>query len=384
MKTIKAYVSEYALAHFMNPDGFHQDLALCTCKGMVKDQLRSCSLKLSVLEVDLFCPDDFIPGFGEVRYPVSVYTRGIDLLGVGLLGCSPDFGGPVVVSAGVLYNEMYHALDSGKLTVYFNEDDKGRLYTRVNLHPEEDGKDTPGKVYFPDRSFKSATVGFAEIDLASVREFDTYGFVKGRMVCFGEFNMSEFLDWAYGNKRLGPGFMVHLCKDNRGTSAYVKHRGWSDYTRIHFDEDGKMNTTEVDRLPREGKGVSISHATLGTLYLKDRFGEGMGKELLAKFGGATCAGFRYSDGWVVQMGIPHGCPDLIAAGLSQGFLSCQQLGTRPVFVYLVTEPAECVSFSDEELEQMAEQFTLANEAADAAVQSAIKKGNLVVRGKRTF
>lgn len=82
--------------------------------------------------------------------------------------------------------------------VDFQLDEKGRPYTRINAHPEQDGHKKKGKIFFPDRSFVGADLGRAKVSIS--KEFDTYGFLTGKMEPYEMVDMNNFLDWAWENE----------------------------------------------------------------------------------------------------------------------------------------------------------------------------------------
>lgn len=78
--------------------------------------------------------------------------------------------------------------------VYFRPGDDGRPFVRLNLHPERDGHETAGKIYFPCYDFKGARPGNAEIDLSTVEDFPSYGFVNGKMMSYSTFDEDSFIE----------------------------------------------------------------------------------------------------------------------------------------------------------------------------------------------
>lgn len=82
--------------------------------------------------------------------------------------------------------------------VEFQLNEAGRPYTRLNTHPELDGRKKKGKIFFPDRTFAGADLGRAKVSIS--KEFDTYGFLTGKMESYEMVDMKEFLDWAWENE----------------------------------------------------------------------------------------------------------------------------------------------------------------------------------------
>lgn len=100
-----------------------------------------------------------------------------------------DFG----MEYGELDIEMVEPMPK-EFRVRFELDKDGRLFTRVESHPELNGKVGNGKVFFPDRSFKDCDVGDAIVSVA--KEFPTYGFLTGEMVKCPSVELKEALEWS--------------------------------------------------------------------------------------------------------------------------------------------------------------------------------------------
>lgn len=102
-----------------------------------------------------------------------------------------------------------------KFEVEFKLNDKGRLYTRINAHPERDGeKSSGGKFFFPDKNFVTADIGKAMVSIS--KEFNNYGFLTGEMVKVEDVpEMKAILDWAW-EERLPIEELVVINHPGRG------------------------------------------------------------------------------------------------------------------------------------------------------------------------
>lgn len=58
-------------------------------------------------------------------------------------------------------------------------DNEGRIFTRINMHPEMDGMHFEGKLFYAEKSFNDARPGTAIVKVS--RETPEYGFFVGRM-----------------------------------------------------------------------------------------------------------------------------------------------------------------------------------------------------------
>lgn len=131
---------------------------------------------------------------------------------------------------GYLNTEIIAPLQD-EFEVYFSLDSKGRPFARIHAHPETEGFAGNGKVFFPDRSFIGVDVGEAIVSIS--KEFDTYGFLKGRMIPYEMPDMKEFLDWAWEKK------------DSDTKVFFVNHPGRGKYIAI----EGTFEATSNKRLP---------------------------------------------------------------------------------------------------------------------------------------
>lgn len=126
----------------------------------------------------------------------------------------------------VFNGKKYYAYQTGYLNTEFIEpiqqvevefklNDKGRLYTRLNAHPERDGKNiSGGKFFFPDKSFTTADVGKAVVSVS--KEFDNFGFLVGKMKKVDDIpEIKDILDWAW-EKRAPHEELITINHPGRG------------------------------------------------------------------------------------------------------------------------------------------------------------------------
>ena len=142
----------------------------------------------------------------------------------------------VDLQRGYLNTEQIEPLEN-EFQVYFNLDDKGRPFARVNAHPEWEGTGHKGKMFFPDRSFVGADMGEAIVSIS--KEFDTYGFLTGKMVPYKMPDMKKFLDWAW-EKKDSDTQVFFINHPGRGRYLAIK-----DYPSIGTKKKCFLRITEV-------------------------------------------------------------------------------------------------------------------------------------------
>ncbi len=159
-----------------------------------------------------------------------------------------------------------------KFHAQFQLDKQGRPYVRFDAHPERDGYSRNGKIFFPDRSFVGADEGDAVISVS--KEFDTYGFVSGKMVEFGMPGMEEFLDWAWENQ------------DPETNVVFINHPGRGKYLALEDEKnDGKLVRVICDPdcistenfcdpiVQKDAVRYAERKCSLTELYLEDAWGQ---------------------------------------------------------------------------------------------------------------
>lgn len=93
-------------------------------------------------------------------------------------------------------------------TAHLVPGDRG-LYTHLNLHPEIDGQDARGKVYFPDRSCADDLTS-GEVIITEVRDKGSYGFFKGHNVKY-EWPTDDQLDaYIHDRDNMWSGVLIYI------------------------------------------------------------------------------------------------------------------------------------------------------------------------------
>ena len=202
-----------------------------TCRGEACDQQKSyyrgCMVKEERLLYTGSCPDTEIP-----------LWRMCEAYGAGTTSwyTSQEEAQEAAERMGFKYIDPHQVwLNTAQIEplekefrVVFQLDHNGRPYVRLDAHPERDGHSSKGKIFFPDRAFKGADLGAAMVSIS--KEFDTYGFLMGKMVPYEVPSMKDFLDWAWENKK-------------SDTQVYfINHPGRGRYIAI---EDDNNNVVRV-------------------------------------------------------------------------------------------------------------------------------------------
>lgn len=116
----------------------------------------------------------------------------------------------------------------------FQRAEDGRLFTRINAHPELNGKTHlgPGKLFFPDHSFTLADVGEAKVSIS--KEFDKYGFLTGEMIRFDicSPDLKDVLDWAW-DKGIAGDELVIINHPARGRYYAVSSDGGESFSALN-------------------------------------------------------------------------------------------------------------------------------------------------------
>ena len=83
--------------------------------------------------------------------------------------------------------------------ITFQIDDQGRIFTRIQTQPNIYGQSTPGKIFFPDKSWTGAIFAGNAI-CRIVKEFDNYGFITGHICPYPSVSLDELLDYLWEHK----------------------------------------------------------------------------------------------------------------------------------------------------------------------------------------
>lgn len=268
--------------------------------------------------------------------------------------------------------------------VKFERDDKGRLFTRLNAHPEWDG-DTPqerSKIFFPDKSFDLADVGEAIVSIA--KELDTFGFLTGEMVKFEDKTLtkSAILDWAW-DKGYAAQELVVINHPARG--RYYAMFDGEDYERItqFYDYTEKENYIYTDTPFYEGEVVkqdidhyTESRATFLQLFMEDVWGTELDTAKIE-------AMFKPSEFYEESNHVVHWDKSLklhskaIDAAVKSGALS--QYVAHGLHIEVVTynySVFALMTLSVDEVKSLAAEVSAINAKADEAAKNLRRKGKL--------
>ena len=189
-----------------------------------------------------------------------------------------SFGGKdyYVYQLGFVHTESIEPLPE-QFEVEFKLNDKGRLYTRINAHPERDGeKSSGGKFFFPDKNFVTADIGKAMVSIS--KEFGNYGFLTGEMVKAEDVpEMKAILDWAW-EERVPIEELVVINHPGRG--RYYAIDDGEDISVIRqmqlFGESQKhiyASEVGVDEVRHDIEKFTERRATFYELFAEDAWGK---------------------------------------------------------------------------------------------------------------
>lgn len=268
--------------------------------------------------------------------------------------------------------------------VEFDRSRDGRLFTRVNRHPERDGaRALPSKMFFPDRTF-DADIGYAEVSISMEKE--TYGFLTGRMLPFGDVELERVLDFLWKDQA-DPDTQV-LCIDapNRGKYKVVREYGrnciigsktYADY-RIFEDEHGVRKSCDPAVCIAEDCDKYITNAsTFGELIVDD-----MIKNDSCEFWHSPLPqseffeNERFKYRW---FSIPYDDDDIIQDAIDTGILKKFYLNDLPkirIFVIDSDKLYLLAGFEPEERQHIFDFVRDINLNADVAIKQKIKNGKI--------
>lgn len=282
------------------------------------------------------------------------------------------------VQRGILNKESIEPLTQ-PLTVTFELDEKGRPFTRINAHPEWDGKRAKGKIFFPDRSFVGADSGAAFVSIA--KEFDTYGFLSGEMVKFGMPDMNQFLDWAWEN---GADIQDVAFFDHPGRGKYlIAEQG--DLKRrvlVSSDCDGMPNifTSLISgpEVSADAERYLVRRASLDELFLEAAWGMEINPDVLdAMFVRSRLfESGRAAMDWEESVRFRG---ELVDSAVQTGILSQYMSPSLHVEVMALNRQniALLGNYKYSDVEEIAKVVTSVNQEADAVGMTKVKKGLLL-------
>jgi len=126
--------------------------------------------------------------------------------------------------------------------ICFHRSNEGRLYTRLNMYLTAD-ESKHGKIFFPDKSFNDADVGYANVYIS--KELETYGFVRGEMVNYSMPNVEDFLSWAW-EKRSKYGLMNVYFISHPSRGRYMVVFTEKELARVIIHPDGEIGLEWMD------------------------------------------------------------------------------------------------------------------------------------------
>ena len=282
------------------------------------------------------------------------------------------------VQTGTLNTEEIEPL-SNSFTVKFQLDDKGRLYTRLNAHPELDGNisDVKGKIFFPDRSFTTADTGEAIVSISS--EKDKFGFLTGEMVRFDDGpDLKTILDWAWSSDKVNlKNELVIINHPARGRYYALKEKdGYCRIMQTYFDEELWVYAESVydSVVKADAKSYTEKQATFTQFFLDDAWGPGVSVDMIedmfkeSKF-------FEAADrlSWVAS---PKYHSKAIDDAVKKGILNQYRVWHIEVITYDWQNLLGLLSYTLDEVKQLAAEVSAINAKADETANNLRRKGKL--------
>jgi hypothetical protein len=375
----------------MYDDVFYDNwIPACACRGKACDKLREWSYRKEkrVVESRLLY-DGPAPQSGERIYRwVSDTNTGTKTTAWYLSDSEArEAAGQLRLTDGHLQfgeldMEQIDPLRTGqKFSVQFELDGKGRLFTRINAHPERDGLRGKGKVFFPDRSFVGADCGDAVVSI--VKEFDTYGFLSGEMVKFGMPDMDRFLDWAWENaKRIN--FHEVLFINHPGRGEYLAIDDGTGVRRIieGKDYDGSLYIQAeyvYDQVVKaDAERYLVQRKQLAEMFLESAWGMEVDMDVLSAMftGSRLFESGRATADWTESVEYRG---KLLDSAVQEGILS--QYVSPSLHIEVVTLNQENIvslgNYSYNEVKELAKAMGEINQVADEAGLAKVKKGLLL-------
>ena len=375
----------------MYDDVFYDNwIPACACRGKACDKLREWSYRKEkrVVESRLLY-DGPAPQSGERIYRwVSDTNTGTKTTAWYLSDSEArEAAGQLRLTDGHLQfgeldMEQIDPLRTGqKFSVQFELDGKGRLFTRINAHPERDGLRGKGKVFFPDRSFVGADCGDAVVSI--VKEFDTYGFLSGEMVKFGMPDMDRFLDWAWENaKRINVHEVLFINHPGRG--EYLAIDDGTGVRRIieGKDYDGSLYIQAeyvYDQVVKaDAERYLVQRKQLAEMFLESAWGMEVDMDVLSAMftGSRLFESGRATADWTESVEYRG---KLLDSAVQEGILS--QYVSPSLHIEVVTLNQENIvslgNYSYNEVKELAKAMGEINQVADEAGLAKVKKGLLL-------
>lgn len=261
--------------------------------------------------------------------------------------------------------------------IQFELDGKGRPFTRINAHPERDGKTLKGKIFFPDRSFVGADSGAATVSIS--KEFDTYGFLSGEMVKFGMPDMNRFLDWAWEN-RTDIQEVLFINHPGRGEYLAVEQGGCANRIIDILDFEGNplICTSCMLEAEEDSKKYPVRRKSLDEIFLEAAWGMEVNMDVLdAMFTRSRLfESGRAAADWERSLKFRG---DLVDCAVRDGILS--QYVSPSLHIEVMTLNRQNISlfgnYQYSDVEEIAKVVAKVNQEADESGKAKVKKGLLL-------
>jgi len=270
-----------------------------------------------------------------------------------------------------------------KFTVDFKRDEKGRIYTRFDAHPELTGNspEGKGKIFFPDHNFKAADVGEALVSVS--KEMDNFGFVTGEMVKFDCPDMKAVLDWAW-EKENPYSELVIINHPARG--RYYAVWDGKGFSQVFQDTDLEGNSivysayTYDDVIKEDAERYTERRATFSQLFFEDVWGADIDFDAIeasfkeSRFYDATylCNSVRWQKSTKFHS---RTISDAVEKGILEQFQS-QSLKIDIVTVNWDNQ-LNMLAYSLEEIKQLAVEVADINAKADKVAENLRRKQKLI-------
>lgn len=262
-------------------------------------------------------------------------------------------------------------------TAYLAPGDRG-LYTHLNLHPEIDGQDARGKIYFPDRSCAD-DLTYGEAIITEVRDKGSYGFFKGYNVKY-EWPTDDQLDaYIHDRDNVWSDVLIYIKTAHFGNVIMIG-------SRFAYGREGYVIRCGIG--VRDGELVSIGESYMRIEqdkvleakkvevpdFICKRYHDCSFGELLKKFVEVPQVGE------MVRWGHHH---DKFVSELmdeaSDSAVVCPMASEQGVFFYDIRPNgiASALScFSKEEMGEIIKTVNQVNMAATEQIRSLVKRGKM--------
>lgn len=247
------------------------------------------------------------------------------------------------------------------VTLY--QGDKG-LFCRLTPHPERDGTRSRGKIFFPDRNC-TEELRPGPILVTEVKEFENYGFFKGKMRKFSmpsDEDLDTYIERRFENEEISGEFRFV-------SGAYGDYVVTSADTIIARDENGNtVYNFTYETLGREG---TVTKTVSYVDFICEGYHDCTFDELLQKF-----EKFAFEDAFDVWS-CDKFISEILDDAFADGFILPKTLeGIFFVSVNSKTLIKALMNYSREEMKEIIETVNSINQKANEAIKSKIKNGKI--------